>query len=332
MYCASRTCIAEYIHNCDLLSGYYWIRQNNNGPVNRDYSDLQTAINDADPGTIIILDAGVEFNGGFLLPDKGNDDKWIILISNRMDLLPAQGMRVEPFNATGDPGLPEQRSAMPKIITTNLSGLPCIKTVAKAHHYRFVGIEFTAAYNVINSYGLINFGDGSNAQNTLDKVPHHLIIDRCYVHGHTNAEIMKYGVRLDCSDGAIIDSHISDFHSVGFDAQAISGINGPGPFKIINNFLEGAGENILFGGAAPAIPGLVPSDIEIINNYFYKPWSWLSSGSVQIKVMTIDGRILFSNTVSEDQEIKIPYLPIGIYLVSLIEHRDSKILRLLVQR
>lgn len=85
---------------------------------------------------------------------------------------------------------------------------------------------------------------------------------------------MKYGIRLDCANAAIINCRISDFHSVGFDAQAISGINGPGPFKILNNYLEASGENILFGGAAPAIPGLVPSDIEIRQNHFYKPWSW----------------------------------------------------------
>jgi hypothetical protein len=38
--------------------------------------------------------------------------------------------------------------------------------------------------------------------------------------------------------------------------------------------LMGAGENIMFGGADPAIPNLVPSDIEIRGNYFYTPPAW----------------------------------------------------------
>lgn len=244
------------------------------GPVDRDYRDLQEAIDDATLGTMLLLDAGVTFYGGFELPDKGDGEEWIIIMSARMDLLPSDEIRINPHASTSDIEFPEQRDAMPKIITDNLSGIPAIKTEARAHHYRIVGIEITADINVLNSYGLINLGDGSAAQNSLDAVPHHFVIDRCYIHGHTNATIMKFGVRLDCANAAIVDSYISDFHSIGFDAQAISGINGPGPFKILNNYLEASGENILIGGGAPAIPGLVPSDIEIRQNYFYKPFSW----------------------------------------------------------
>ncbi len=244
------------------------------GPVGRDYSDLQSAINAALPGTVMVLDAGVTFKGGFTLPDKGNSDKWIILMSSRMDLLSGEETRINPGSTTNDVDFPTQKEAMPKIVTTNLSGIPCIVTQARAHHYRLIGLEITADTNVINSYGLINLGSSSSTQNSLDDVPHHFVIDRCYIHGHDNGVIMKYGIRLDCANGAIIDSYVSGFHSIGFDAQAISGINGPGPFKILNNFLEASGENILFGGGAPAIPGLIPSDIEIRYNHFSKPWSW----------------------------------------------------------
>ena len=62
---------------------------------------------------------------------------------------------------------------------------------------------------------------------------------------------------------AVVDSYLSNLHEVGADSQAIAGWNGPGPFKIVNNYLEGAGENVMFGGADPRIPNLVPSDIEI---------------------------------------------------------------------
>ena len=61
---------------------------------------------------------------------------------------------------------------------------------------------------------------------------------------------------------------------MGHDSQAILGFNGPGPFKIVNNYLEGAGENIMFGGGDPSIPGLVPSDIEIRGNHLFKPLRW----------------------------------------------------------
>jgi hypothetical protein len=38
--------------------------------------------------------------------------------------------------------------------------------------------------------------------------------------------------------------------------------------------LMGSGESIIFGGADPAIPNLVPSDIEIRRNYLYTPLAW----------------------------------------------------------
>jgi len=243
------------------------------GPSGRDYSDLQLAINDAQPGSVLVLDGGVVFNGSFLLPDKTGNG-WIIITSSKMNLLPALGTRVAPKNATGDLTYPQQQDAMPKIITTNSYGIPCFYTEASSHHYRLMGLEISIDTTVTNSYGLVVLGDASSAQNSLSAVPHDFIIDRCYIHGHTKATIMKVGVILNCANSAVINSYISDFHSIGYDAQAIGGTNGPGPFQIINNYLEASGENILFGGAAASIPNLVPSDIEVRNNYFFKPYTW----------------------------------------------------------
>ena len=61
---------------------------------------------------------------------------------------------------------------------------------------------------------------------------------------------------------------------MGQDSQAICAWNSPGPFVIRNNYLEAAGENIMFGGAASNIAGLVPSDITIEDNFFTKNPSW----------------------------------------------------------
>ena len=49
----------------------------------------------------------------------------------------------------------------------------------------------------------------------------------------------------------------------------------PGPFKIVDNELEAAGENVLFGGARPTLVNNIPSDIEIRGNHFFKPVSWM---------------------------------------------------------
>ncbi len=83
---------------------------------------------------------------------------------------------------------------------------------------------------------------------------------------------------LNSASTAVIDSYLADCHTRGTDSQAILGWNGPGPFKIVNNYLEGAGENVMFGGGDPSIPDLVPSDIEIRRNHFFKPLSWQTAG------------------------------------------------------
>lgn len=243
------------------------------GPKGRDYSDLQAAINNAKAGSVLVLDAGATFSGSFSLPEK-TGDQWIIITSSRLDLLPPPEKRINPTAPTGNAMFATQQNAMAKIVTINPSGLPCFRTKAKAHHYRLVGLEISADTNVINNYGLVFWGDATAAQNNLGLVPHDLIIDRCYLHGHDKATIMKAGVLLNCANSAVIDSYLSNFHSIGYDTYAIGGSNGPGPFIIRNNYLEAAGENILFGGAAPAISNLVPSDIEVRNNHFYKPFTW----------------------------------------------------------
>ncbi len=50
------------------------------------------------------------------------------------------------------------------------------------------------------------------------------------------------------------------------------GIIQDGPFLIQDNFLEAAGEEILFGGGAATT---TPSDITISSNHFFKPWQWM---------------------------------------------------------
>ena len=77
------------------------------------------------------------------------------------------------------------------------------------------------------------------------------MFDRSYIHGDPRKGGRR-GIALNARDVAVINSHFSDFKEVGADSQAIAGWNGPGPFKIENNYLEAAGENVMFGGADPS--------------------------------------------------------------------------------
>jgi hypothetical protein len=145
-----------------------------------------------------------------------------------------------------------------------------VRTAPGAHHVRFVGIEFTVVPGAYTT-GLIRLGNGDETR--AADVPHHLVIDRCWVHGDA-ARGGKRGIALNARHAAVIDSHLSDWKGEGQETQAIAGWNGPGPFKIANNFIEASGINVLFGGADPAIPDLVPADIEIRANHLSKRLTW----------------------------------------------------------
>jgi hypothetical protein len=79
----------------------------------------------------------------------------------------------------------------------------------------------------------------------------------------------------------VLNSYVSGFAGASDETQAIAGWNGPGPLHIVNNYLEGAGEVILIGGADPSVPNLVPSDIEIRRNYLRKPVEWLGRATIK---------------------------------------------------
>lgn len=223
--------------------------------------DLQAALDKAQPGDEIVLEAGATYTGNFVLPAKQGDGKWITIRTSNLSGLPKEGTRVNPKDA----------AAMPKIVDPNGTG--AISTAPKAGYYRLVGLEVTVAPTVKRVWALVNLGTAGREQNSLELVPHHLILDRMYIHGDPKHDCFRC-VALSSASSAVIDSHLSEGHVVGFDAQAICGVNGPGPFKIVNNYLEGSGENIMFGGADPAIRDLVPSDIEFRLNHCFKPLSW----------------------------------------------------------
>jgi hypothetical protein len=235
--------------------------------------DFQGALNGANCGDTIQLAEGATFTGNFVLPVKSCSGWVVVQTSAPQSSLPAPGTRIAPSYS----------HALAKIVTPN--SMPAIAVQFGASHYRFIEVEITTTFSTLVSdpeqYGLVDFGEDpatGNSANSPSQLPHDITIDRCYIHGTPNGNV-KRGVTFNGASLAVVDSYISDIHVVGQDTQAIEGWNGPGPFKIVDNELEAAGENILFGGALPALVGNIPSDIEIRGNHFFKPLSWMVGSS-----------------------------------------------------
>jgi hypothetical protein len=224
--------------------------------------DLQAALNAAKPGDELRLEAGSLFTGNFVLPVKSGDAP----ITLRTDLpdasLPSADTRVMRETAARFARLESPSSE------------PALRTAPGAHNWRVLCLEFRANKG---GYGeIIQLGDGSSAQSSLEQVPHDLLLDRVYVHGDPRAG-QKRGIALNARAVTIKNSTIAEIAAEGVDAQAIAGWNGPGPFVIENNYLEASGEVFLLGGADPAIPDLVPSDVVVRYNHMTRPMAWRGS-------------------------------------------------------
>jgi hypothetical protein len=228
---------------------------------------LQAALNAAQPGDVVVLQAGATFSGNFTLPVKSGS-AWITVRTSTADhLLPAPGVRITPSFA---PLLAAIRSP---------NTAPALSTAAGSHHWRLMLLEFGP--NALGAGEILQIGSGSSSQFDLSQVPYEIEIDRVYVHGDPVAG-QKRGIALNGRSVAIRNSYIADIKAVAQDSQAIAGWNGPGPYTIENNYLEAAGENVLFGGADPAIPFLVAEDVTVRYNHVAKPPAWRGT-SWQVK-------------------------------------------------
>jgi uncharacterized protein YjdB len=259
--------------------------------------DLQAAINAARPGDEVRLAAGATWTGNFVIPGTSacSVSQWITVRSDVSDAqLPAAGIRMTPAAATG----------LAKIVTNNATA--ALRTNGPTCGWRFLGLEIVSTNDpTVLNYGIVKLGDGGSVgagevQTSLSKVPQDFILDRLYVHGTTTANVVRCIV-LNSGRTAVLNSWISDCHSKGWDSQSIEGWNGPGPYLIENNFLSGAGENVMFGGADPGVYGLSPSDITIRGNHVWKDPTWKGKWTVKnLFELKNARRVLIENNVFEN--------------------------------
>lgn len=220
--------------------------------------DLQAVLNAALPGDVIELEPGATYTGNFRLPVKDGAEFIVLRTGGGNPALPPPGVRIHKQHA---PLLAKIRSG---------NGSAALTTAPGTHHWRVELLEFQANRN--GTGDIITLGADAT-QTDISQMPHTFVLDRLYIHGDPVVG-QKRGLTLNSGSTQVLNSYFEDFKLVGQDTQALGGWNGTGPFLIENNYTEAAGENLIFGGADPRIPNLVPSDITIRRNVFTKPLSW----------------------------------------------------------
>jgi hypothetical protein len=255
--------------------------------------NLQTAIDNAALNDVIVVEAGTTW-AGISLPNKATGSGWIYIVSSAYASLPAQGVRVAPTDA----------SNMFKLTPSAAGSNTALSTANGAHHYRLIGVEIAPRSGEFNTT-LIAMGGAATSSSNL---PNNIVFDRCYIHGDATVGSRR-GINLDGTSVAVIDSYLSDFKEDGADTQAIWINNTNGPIKVVNNYIEAAGECMMFGGSSIPIANAVPSDVEIRKNTFSKNTDWIGSAwdvknlleSKNSRRVLVEGNI-FQNTWAAMQE------------------------------
>lgn len=235
-------------------------------------ADLGEALAKAKCGDMLLLAAGASFPLREFPRKSCDDGHYITVRTDAPDSdLPPEGTRISPAWAglASLPGRPPYAQPaggaakhMAAIETVKPTGLEF------GDHYRFIGIEWKAAPDK----GILRL--------LFTKGADHLVFDRNWMHGESGQEMVAgLGIAEGGTYIAVIHSYMNDFLCIArtgrcTDAKAIGGGGGGYPIhtiKVVDNFLEASGENIMFGGSIGAFN---PEDVEIRRNYFFKPTFW----------------------------------------------------------
>ncbi|MBX3288396.1 MAG: hypothetical protein KF855_03530 [Acidobacteria bacterium] len=239
-----------------------------------DHTTINAAIDASCLGDTIVVTAGQTFTENVGLDYKSCGSGWITIQSSALASLPAEGNRVSPSDAANMPTL-RSTSVSDAVIKTQSGSTP-------SHHYKLIGLNIERQDVSGYHYGLVLLGETGSSQNTFEEEPHHFVIDRCLIRG-LDGRNTRRGIALNAKNVEITNSYIDKFFEAGADTQAIVGWNGSGEWLIRNNFLEAAGENMMIGGADPDISNLVPTNIVIEYNHFFKPLAWKGSEPGPVK-------------------------------------------------
>jgi hypothetical protein len=241
------------------------------------FDTLQNAVNQANFGDVITVMTTNSFTGPLSCGTPGGSTANGYVVVQSSGALPASYGTVTVGGDTHPDYLqggtvavrlptarvnPSQANLMPKI-TAGTRGSPAISFAAGAKFWKFRGFEILPAPSVEPVFQLVLIGNDQLQGN----LPDHIWFDQCYIHANpTQATyttgmyirngIQSYSNRLDVTCCFI--NEIKGLHNgnVG-EAHAINPAEASnGPLSFVDNYIEGAGHSIIFGGAGAASSSL----------------------------------------------------------------------------
>lgn len=206
------------------------------------HPDLVTATRMALPGDEILLKPNLTYLGQLALPDKPAANDYITI-------------RTEVDGPTRRL-VPADTSLLAKIgAGLNATAL----AIENTRGWKIQLVEFLSTPNGSGECIAIQDAD-------------RITFDRILLAAGANGQ--RRGIRGNGTNIILMGSHVSGCWNADQDSQAFCAWDGAGPYALLNNFLEGGSENVLFGGARSKDPSRVPRNIVIHGNHFSKDVKW----------------------------------------------------------
>ena len=276
--------------------------------------DLQAAINSAQPGDTIVLQAGATYTftegENFVFPDKGPGTA-VITIQSSAPLLAG---RVSPANA----------SQLAKIVTNKQTA--AIFFPKYSHHWRFVGIAVTnGGTQFVN-----NLVEGAS-YNPAQSQPHNIEFDRCLMYPkevegvainphpqHVNTAARA--IAINGSEITVKNSYLygfAGFYPGGTEltvSECILTDVGTGPYHIVNNYLEAHYAQVFIGGADPDTPNVATVTNATMTSATFSQVANLRVGDLFAVQTTLgDGRTMASGRVTAISGNQVTYSPLRLF-------------------
>lgn len=228
-------------------------------------AQLQAAIDAAAPGDEIHVQSGFTYVDTYELPEKTcaaqNDTCYITLRTGVTSTgaavpassFPAADVRITPAYASVLAKFQTDVNNQPPINTVKPSGCgspPCVASYWKLQWLQFIPDDYKGG-------PFIQFGNNDNSgavpsgdtQDRKADEPHHFIVDQVLMTGDPVNGNWR-GMHIHARDVTVKNSYIKDIKSLS-DTQGIWSDNSTGNITLTNNYIEGNGENVLFGGSNP---------------------------------------------------------------------------------
>jgi hypothetical protein len=233
--------------------------------------NLQTVLDAAQPGDVVVLEAGAVWTGNFTLPSKSGSTNDIYVVSSTIhngSFGTAPGRRVQ------------SNAGMAYIRHPNGNVLPALATSGSGRTgWRICGVQVDLSTGTwsyggdTQLYDLVKFcPDYSNPPQNINDYPGRFVMDRCRIIGRRDVSIRR-GVTFGGPDGGIFDSQMFDVNSilpVG-DCVGIICWLAAGNIHIYNTEIEGPTEHVMPGGVLDnnwtADTQIVPYDITVDRCY-----------------------------------------------------------------